>query len=93
MSKDKEATSDKHPPFHIELAQKVIENLKTNGSLYTPGWKDAAPELPFNPASNRRYRGGKLLNLWLTAMLKGWNDPRWMSFSRINPYRGATDQI
>jgi|GEM_PF-6433937 len=26
MSKDNEATSDKHPPFHIELAQKVIEN-------------------------------------------------------------------
>ena len=86
MSKEKEITSDKHPPFHIELAQKVIENLKTNGSFYTPGWKDAAPELPFNPASNRRYRGGNLLNLWLTAMLKGWNDPRWMT------YRQAQEQ-
>ena len=79
-------TTDKHPPFHVELAQKVIENLKTHNSLYTPGWTNGVAELPLNPVSNRRYRGGNLLNLWLTSMNRGWNDPRWMT------YKQATEQ-
>jgi putative DNA primase/helicase len=79
-------TTDKHPPFHIELAEKVLENLKTHNSLYTPGWTNGVAELPLNPVSNRRYRGGNLLNLWLTSMNRGWNDPRWMT------YKQATEQ-
>jgi antirestriction protein ArdC/phage/plasmid primase-like uncharacterized protein len=79
-------TTDKHPPFHIELAQKVLENLKNHNSLFTPGWTNGVAELPLNPVSNRRYRGGNLLNLWLTSMNRGWNDPRWMT------YKQATEQ-
>jgi putative DNA primase/helicase len=78
--------SDKHPPFHVELAEKILENLKTNGSLYTPGWIAASPELPFNPVSNNRYRGGNLVNLWMTGMLKGWNDPRWMTYKQAQEH-------
>ena len=43
-------------------------------------WDAGSATLPFNPTSERNYRGGNALHLMATAARKGFNDPRWLTY-------------
>src|SRR5438105_700305 len=36
--------------------------------------------MPFNPTSERQYRGGNAINLMAVSVSRGYDDPRWMTY-------------
>jgi antirestriction protein ArdC len=71
--------------FRQEVTGKIVQMLEDGVAPWQKPW--AAPlDMPFNPTSERAYRGGNALHLMITAMQRGYQDPRWMT------YKQATDQ-
>ncbi len=74
--------------FRQEVTDRII-NMLENGVApwqkpWTPGESPAG--MPVNPTTDRNYRGGNALHLMATALVRGYNDPRWMT------YKQAADQ-
>jgi antirestriction protein ArdC len=38
--------------------------------------------MPANPVTGNRYRGGNAIHLLASAMQKGYDDPRWMTYKQ-----------
>ena len=41
-------------------------------------------ELPFNPISERMYRGANAIHLMATGLQRGYGDPRWMTYKQAS---------
>lgn len=68
-------------PLHIQVAEKLIEQLKAGTAPWQKPWSvDSLPEfeLPYNTISGKRYRGINVFSL-LNA---GYEDPRWVTFKQ-----------
>lgn len=68
-------------PLHIQVAEKLIEQLKAGTAPWQKPWSvDGLPEfeLPYNTISGKRYRGINVFSL-LNA---GYEDPRWVTFKQ-----------
>ena len=69
--------------FRKELADKFINLLQEEKTEWVKGWDDSAGGPPFNAASGRKYSGINQFTLSLTAMIKGYGDPRWATMTQI----------
>jgi antirestriction protein ArdC len=49
-------------------------------------WEPGAGSLgiPFNPTSERAYRGGNAIHLMATGLQRGFEDPRWMTYKQAS---------
>ena len=72
-----------------EIADRIIA-LLDEGKLppWEKGWSDSPNGIPINAVSMKPYRG---INRWLTTltqMLKGYQDPRWLTLKQANALGG-----
>lgn len=79
MANDK--TKDKIKALHIQVAEKLIEQLKAGTAPWQKPWNsDNLPafELPYNAVTGNRYKGINTFSL----LMGGYEDPRWMTFNQ-----------
>lgn len=62
------------------IVKAVVERMAEEGINWTKSW--SCPTLPFNPVSGTRYSGINQFNLALIGMVRGIEDPRWMTFKQ-----------
>ncbi len=74
--------------FRQEVTNNIIQMLERGVAPWQKPWDPAKSSLdmPFNPTSERAYRGGNALHLMATGLERGYQDPRWMT------YKQASDQ-
>ncbi|HZY72365.1 MAG TPA: ArdC family protein, partial [Edaphobacter sp.] len=66
--------------FRQEVTNRIIEMLERGTAPWQKPWESGALQLPFNPTTNRIYRGGNALHLMAVAVRKGYDDPRWLTY-------------
>src|ERR1035438_3566559 len=76
---------DKPPPrdYRAERNADIIHMLEEGTAPWQRPWE--AGELgrsPFNPTTNKPYRGGNVLGLMIAGMRKGYTDPRWCTYKQ-----------
>src|SRR5580692_10257778 len=71
--------------FRKEVTESIIKMLEQGVAPWQKPW-DAATvgnlAVPFNPTSNNPYRGGNAIYLMASAIRKGYDDPRWMTYKQ-----------
>jgi antirestriction protein ArdC len=77
--------NDKPPPrdYRQEVTDDIIGMLEQGTAPWQKPWE--AGELgrsPYNPTTNKSYRGGNVLGLMIAGMRKGYTDPRWMTYKQ-----------
>lgn len=75
MSKSVKNYSDIISDAKLKIVNKVIENLKTNKTIWSKSFKGIKS---FNYVTNQSYHGGN--SLVLATMADEFSDPRWMTF-------------
>jgi len=68
-------------PLYIQVAQKLIEELKKGTVPWRKPWNgDGVPlfSMPYNQQSGQRYKGINAINL----LMMGYEDPRWLTFKQ-----------
>lgn len=73
--------TDKTKPLHIQVAEKLIEQLRAGTSPFQKPWSTdgiAMFQLPYNAVTGNRYKGINIFSL----LLKNYEDPRWMTFKQ-----------
>ncbi|KAA8476836.1 antirestriction protein ArdC [Arcticibacter tournemirensis] len=76
-------TNDKVKALHVQVAEKLIEQLKAGTAPWQKPWNiDNVPafELPYNAVTGNRYKGINTFSL----LLAGYEDPRWMTFNQAS---------
>lgn len=71
----------------MDLFLEIIENNRTE--KWVKPWKDifgGLGSLPHNPATKHRYSGGNVLFLMLDMMIKGYQDPRFLTLGQARRY-------
>ena len=81
VSADEIKGLDKLPPQRKFVAEQVMDNLKTEGRIWKPGWK--MPEAPESAANGRRYNGVNKFYLSVVAMSRGYADNRWVTYKQM----------
>ena len=77
--------NDKPPPrdFRAEVTADVIRMLEEGTTPWQRPWEAGeAGRMPYNPTTNKPYRGGNVLALMIAGMRKGYTDPRWMTYKQ-----------
>jgi antirestriction protein ArdC len=74
--------------FRQEVTDTIVQMLEKGVAPWQKPWDagTSALSIPFNPTSERPYRGGNAIHLMATALRNGYEDPRWMT------YKQASDQ-
>jgi antirestriction protein ArdC len=65
-----------------EVTDQIIQALERGTAPWQKPWKAGSLEMPFNPTTNNAYRGGNALHLMMTGQLKGYEDPRWLTYKQ-----------
>lgn len=76
-------SSDKVKALHVQVAEKLIEQLKAGTAPWQKPWSIGnvpAFELPYNAITGNRYKGINTFSL----LLNGYEDPRWMTFNQAS---------
>ena len=69
--------------FRQELTDSIIEALEKGVSPWQQGWESGSPlQMPYNPTTEKSYRGGNVIGLMVAAMKKKYNDPRWLTYKQ-----------
>jgi antirestriction protein ArdC len=66
--------------FRQEVTNQIIEMLEKGTAPWQTPWKAGTLRLPFNPTTDRPYRGGNALHLMAVGERHGFNDPRWLTY-------------
>ncbi len=79
---DKPALRD----FRQEVTDNIVRMLERGVAPWHKPWEPGASSLgiPFNPNSERAYRGGNAIHLMATGLQRGYEDPRWMSYKQAS---------
>ena len=65
------------------VAGKIIEQLEKGTAPWQMPWRENRPtSLPYNPLTNKRYKGINTLQLLSEGIEKGYEDPRWMTYKQ-----------
>lgn len=74
--------------FRQEVTDSIVQMLERGVAPWQKPWEPGAGSLsmPFNPTSERAYRGGNAIHLMAAGLRNGYDDPRWMT------YKQASDQ-
>jgi len=72
--------------FRQEVTDNIIEMLERGVAPWQKPWEAGAGSLgmPFNPNSDRAYRGGNAIHLMATGLERGYEDPRWMTYKQAS---------
>ena len=72
--------------FRQEVTDNIIGMLENGVAPWQKPWDSgaAAASMPMNPTSERAYRGGNAIHLMATALQKGYQDPRWMTYKQAS---------
>ncbi len=81
-------TSAEKRDFRQEVTDRIIDMLEKGAAPWQKPWEPSASALgmPNNPTTEKAYRGGNAIHLMATALRRGYDDPRWMT------YKQASDQ-
>ena len=63
-----------------EITDNIIAALEKDVAPWQKPWQAGAFEMPLNPTSGKPYRGGNALQLMVTGMRQGYEDPRWITY-------------
>ncbi len=68
--------------FRQEVTDSIVQMLEQGVAPWQKPWEAAAGafEVPVNPTTEKSYRGGNAVHLMATALRKGYDDPRWMTY-------------
>ena len=67
--------------FRQEVTDSIVEMLEKGTAPWQKPWDpQKAFELPFNPESEKAYRGGNALHLMAVGAQKNYADPRWLTY-------------
>src|SRR5258708_7992350 len=79
---DKPALRD----FRQEVTDSIVGMLERGVAPWQKPWAPGASSLgmPFNPTSERAYRGGNAIHLMATGLQRGYEDPRWMTYKQAS---------
>src|SRR5215468_1367358 len=75
-----ESSASPKRDFRQEVTNQIIEMLEKGTAPWQKPWEPGALRLPFNPTTDRTYRGGNALHLMGVAAQKGFDDPRWLTY-------------
>src|SRR5271154_5857986 len=80
LNADKPALRD----FRQEVTDNVIGMMERGVAPWQKPWEPGASALgiPFNPTSERAYRGGNAIHLMASGLQRGYQDPRWMTYKQ-----------
>ena len=72
--------------FRQEVTDNIIGMLERGVAPWQKPWEPGAGSLgiPFNPTSERAYRGGNAIHLMATGLQRGYEDPRWMTYKQAS---------
>jgi len=70
--------------FRQEVTDKILTMLEKGVAPWQKPWSpdEASFAMPRNPISDRNYRGGNAIHLMATALQRGYDDPRWMTYKQ-----------
>ena len=80
--KDKKNLYDKLTPERKQLVDEMLNNLKTNKSLWRKGWRVMGS--PVSAITGKRYNGVNRLFLTAATMKKGYSDNRWLTYRQMD---------
>ena len=69
--------------YRENLAKMFINCLQEKELDWKKEWKTNNSQIPRNAVTGKRYRGINYFALGMTAMEKGYDDPRWATFKQI----------
>jgi len=72
--------------FRQEVTDRIVAMLEKGVAPWQKPWNpgEASVGIPFNPTSDRAYRGGNAIHLMATALNHGYGDPRWMTYKQAS---------
>jgi antirestriction protein ArdC len=89
------ATSTAYPPaaaenqpqkrdFRQEVTDRIVKMLEEGVAPWQKPWEPGtvATGMPMNPTTDKAYRGGNAIHLMATALSRGYEDPRWMTYKQ-----------
>lgn len=74
----------KKVPYEEQVANNIIKALENGTAPWVKPWKgsELSNMAPINLTTNKPYNGINFVNLLVTAMDKGYTDPRWLTFNQ-----------
>src|SRR5262245_25851614 len=63
-----------------EVTDSIVKMLEEGVAPWQKPWQATA--MPFNPTTDKAYRGGNAVHLMATAIQRGFEDPRWMTYKQ-----------
>jgi|GEM_PF-1223201 len=63
-----------------ELVNNIIKLMERDNLSFQEMWKDS--KTPFNPLTDKKYKGSNNLRLSTSALIQNFKDPRWMTFNQ-----------
>ena len=75
---------ERRKPFHEEFSEKIIGLLERELAPWQKPWEPARGMSFHNPASGTVYKGVNRLNLAISSLENGFEDPRWMTMRQAN---------
>jgi antirestriction protein ArdC len=75
-----ESSASPKRDFRQEVTNQIIEMLEKGTAPWQTPWEAGTLRLPFNPTTDRTYRGGNALHLMAVGARKGFDDPRWLTY-------------
>jgi antirestriction protein ArdC len=74
--------------FRQEVTAHIIDMLEKGVAPWQKPWDPSAASLgmPNNPTTERAYRGGNAIHLMATALRRGYDDPRWMTYKQASEH-------
>jgi antirestriction protein ArdC len=63
-----------------EVTDSIIRMLEDGVAPWQKPWESAG--MPFNPTTDKAYRGGNAVHLMATGLARGYEDPRWMTYKQ-----------
>jgi hypothetical protein len=81
------------------VTDRIIAMLENGVAPWQKPWNpgEASVRMPFNPTTERSYRGGNVIHLMATRLRHGYADPRWIEAQfaerKIEPNSGLGKAI
>jgi len=78
MSSPAPSKAQQNRDFRQEVTDSIVRMLEQGVAPWQKPWEGAG--IPQNPTTGRAYRGGNALHLMATAIRRGLDDPRWLTY-------------
>jgi antirestriction protein ArdC len=66
--------------FRKEVTESIVRMLEEGVAPWQKPWDAAGIQTPFNPTTDKPYRGGNAVHLMAVGLQRGYTDPRWMTY-------------